>query len=343
MSLTSPGAGGTPPAPQSSKLDSSKLLHGVDEVAPLRSYNVHPDYQLETATPGELSFRHSGWATQRRRVWESFQRVGVGGASLQAFAECGSGCWVQHSASKGQYRLSCNNCKSRWCVPCGVARAARLRRSVQQQLQDHERVRFITLTLRHSNTPLSDQLDRIQRDFRELRRRDVWTRAIEGAAAFLEVKVSSKTGLWHVHLHILAVGTWIDSKELSREWHKVTGDSSVVDVRLAKSKGGVAAYVTKYVTKPLDSSVLAAPDRLDEAIVAMRGRRLCNGSGSLRTITADDEPDDALDDWHTIGRLDQLLHDSRLGDKAAAAILALLRSRSSDVTRSPGRAPPPPE
>lgn len=326
--------------PPSSSLDSSKQFSAPSSTDRLGDYDVHPDFAIEPATAGETAFRHSGWAARRRQVWEALKRVGSSGSVLQAFSECGSGCWVQHSASKGAYRLSCNCCRSRWCIPCGVTRAAKLRRSVKGQLADWQRVRFVTVSLRHSDTPLKDQLDRLQRSYNELRKRDVWCRSITGAASFVEVKVSERDGLWHVHAHILCVGGWIDQRELSREWHKITGDSSIVDVRLARSSGEVAGYVTKYVTKPLDSSVFAHRDRLDEAITALRGRRLCNGSGELRKISASDTDVDAVDDWHTIGRLDDLLGDARTGNKAAAAILSLLNDRRQDKQRAPRERPP---
>ena len=326
----------------SSSLDSTKHLSMPESDDGSWSYDVHPDFVIERLTRTEREFRHSGWAVQRRKVFEGLVRTGCRGQSLQAFVECGSGCWVQHSGSRSRYRLVCNCCRSRWCVPCGVARAARLRASVGDQLKQWERVRFITLTLRARDCPLADQIDRLQACFRELKKRPEWKSNVDGCAAFLEVKIGQKSGLWHVHLHCLAVGRWIDQRDLSRAWLAVTGDSSIVDVKLAKSTNGVAAYVTKYVTKPLDSSVLASPDRLDEAIVALRGRRLCNGSGTLRKISADAATDDGLDDWHTIGRLDDLLNDARVGDEAAAAILSLLRDRSTDSPAASATGPPHP-
>lgn len=299
-------------------------------------YDVHPDYVIESPTLNESIFRHSGWQERRRKVWAALNRVGSSGTTLQAFACCGSGCWVQHSQSTGRYRLSFNACKSRWCVPCGTARAARLRASVKDALADFSRVRFVTLTLRHNRTPLKDQIDRLYSCFKELRRRPFWKEAVTGSAAFCEVKVSEKDGLWHPHLHVLCVGSWMDGRELSRQWHAVTGDSTIVGVELARSTDEVAGYVTKYVTKPMDSSVLNDPNKLDEAIVAMRGRRLVNGAGLLKGI-CDRPAGDVVADWHTIARLDSLLDDAERGDAAALKILALLTSpvRSRDVERPP--------
>lgn len=329
--------GAAPPAP-SPLLTSSPRNNGTVSLSDwtFKGYDVHPDYVIESPTLNEAIFRHSGWQGRRRQVWEALKRVGSTGSTLQAFACCGSGCWVQHSAARGKYRLAFNACKSRWCVPCGTARAARLRASVEGALADWQRVRFVTLTLRHNRTALKDQIDRLYACFKELRRRPVWTDAVTGSAAFCEVKVSDKDGLWHPHLHVLCVGSWIDLKELKSTWHAVTGDSTIVDVELAQSAQGVAYYVTKYVTKPLDSSVFADPNKLDEAITALRGRRLVNGAGLLKGI-CDRPTDDDVADWHNIGRLDDLLDDAGRGDAAALKILSLLTSpvRGKDLERPP--------
>jgi hypothetical protein len=61
--------------------------------------------------------------------------------------------------------------------------------------------------------------------------------------------------------------------ELSAEWHHVTRDSYIVDVRLVRDRGAVANYVVKYAAKPLSSSFLNRPNQLPEAIGAMAGRR----------------------------------------------------------------------
>jgi hypothetical protein len=329
----------TDDAPPSSLLKSPPRNNGTVNLSEwwFTGYDVHPDYLLEPPTLQEHLFRHSGWQSRRRQVWDAMKRVGTSGSALQSFACCGSGCWVQHSRARGKYRLSFNACKSRWCVPCGTARAARLRASVKDALSDWQKIRFVTLTLRHSDTPLTDQIDRLYRSLKELRRRPLWCNSITGSAAFLEVKISDRDGLWHPHLHVLCVGSWIDQKELSREWHSVTGDSSYVHIELAKTQNGVAFYVTKYVTKPLDSSVFANPNKLDEAITALRGRRLVNGAGLLKGI-CDRPTDDGVADWHNIGRLDDLLADAAGGDQIAVDILSQVRPHHSDNHE---RIPPP--
>jgi hypothetical protein len=201
-----------------------------------------------------------------------------------------------------------------------------------------DRTRFVTLSLRHSQTPLTDQLDRLYRSFTALRKRPIWADAVDGSAAFCEVKIG-QDNLWHVHLHVIVIGRYIDQRELSRTWHAVTGDSSIVDVRKVRNAQEVSHYVCKYVTKPLDSTVFADSGRLDEAITALKGRRLCNGAGCLRTINADPpDDDDGIDDWVSVGRLDALCEDAGRGDAAALTILQLLSRRHE--TQLTGKPPP---
>jgi plasmid rolling circle replication initiator protein Rep len=55
---------------------------------------------------------------------------------------------------------------------------------------------------------------------------------VVGAVWSYEVKRGQNSGEWHPHLHMIALAEQQPSQErLSREWHQITGDSFVVDVR----------------------------------------------------------------------------------------------------------------
>lgn len=133
----------------------------------------------------------------------------------------------------------------------------------------------------------------------------------------MEVKLSEKDGMWHVHYHCLITGSYWDQKEISTEWHAVTGDSSIVDVRRIASSEDAARYVTKYVAKPIDSSVYRSEQHLDEAVIAFRGRKLCCTFGSWRGEKLEETPDDTQT-WHAIGSLGCLISKARDGDSDAA-------------------------
>lgn len=274
---------GTDTTTGSTSLDPSKQTGTPPLVERLaRAWAPHPDFRSEPSTPEEETFRHSSWQPRRRKVWDSLQRCQRSTARLDRFAECGSGLWIGVSSETGDIALQSNCCHDRWCVPCQAAKAAVIAEQIELAL--YKKVsRFVTLTLRHSPTPLTDQIDRLYDSFTRLRHRAFWKANVLGGVASLEVKLG-RDGLWHVHLHLICEGKYLDQRQLSREWHAVTGDSSIVDVRLVRDGAIGARYLTKYVTKPASAEVYEAPEKLDEMVLALGGRRLCLTFGSWRGI-----------------------------------------------------------
>lgn len=240
--------------------------------------------------PEESSFRHSGWAADRRRIWDALQRCHEPQRRVQAFADCGSAAWGHWC--EGEPVVTCNHCRDRLCQPCQVARRARLVEAVLVAMAGADsRVRFLTFTLKHNATPLAAQLDRLYLAFRTLRRTRLWRDACTGGAFFLEVKVGDD-GLYHPHLHVLAEGGFIDQRALSAAWHGITGDSFMVHITAVNDPMKRASYVTKYATKPCDSSVIRDPAKLDEFLVAIKGRRLYQPFGAWRALLPSDDADE---------------------------------------------------
>lgn len=234
---------------------------------------------------------------------------------MDAFCNCGSGVWLQVNKAGDDVKIVCNTCRDRWCVPCQSKRAAQIRESLTRILHG-KTYRHIVLTLRASNTPLKDQLDRLNRSFQVLRRRDSWKQHVEGGVAVLELKVGEGSGMWHPHLHILCEGSFYDQKELSNEWHAVTGDSSITWICRNKSIDEDAGYLTKYITKSADASVFQHEEMFDELVISLRGRRLCTTFGSWRGIEL--EPSEKPDgEWLSIGRVDSLISKAKSGDVEA--------------------------
>lgn len=264
-------------------------------------YRGHDSGKAITAL--EDNFRHNGWAERRLRVYRALHDLHRSEKVLSRFAHCGAQTSIE--SSKEGLRLLCDHCRNRCCQPCGSARAAIIRACLLPLMENRE-VRFVTLTLRHSKTPLEDQLDRLYRSFNVLRRRKFWLSHVDGGAGFCEVKVSDKDGLWHPHLHLVVVGDFMDQKTLSQEWLAVTGDSSIVDISKVRETKTVGFYITKYVSKPLDSSLFADESLLQEAIVALSGRRLCMTFGSWRG-TPLVEVESSETSWSRLGTTAELL------------------------------------
>ena len=119
--------------------------------------------------------------------------------------------------------------------------------------------RFITLTLRHTDTPLADKLDRLTACFKKLRNSKCWKETQTGGAVMIEVKYDRDTGEWHPHLHIVAEGFFLHHQDLSAAWHAITTDSFRVDIRAIKTTKDAAFYVAKYVSKGSNDDVYYTP------------------------------------------------------------------------------------
>jgi hypothetical protein len=162
---------------------------------------------------------------------------------------------------------------------------------------------------------------------------------VSGGVQILEVKLG-QDALWHVHLHCLLEGQYLDQRQLSAEWYATTGDSFIVDVR--RCGEGEVKYAAAYAGKPLDASIFADEGKLDEAVVALKGVRLVTTFGEWRGLDVDAPDPDAPTDWVTVAPLCRLLNDARRGDRWALALLGQLtrhRPIEAPCEHDPGDSP----
>jgi hypothetical protein len=319
------------------------MEESVDTSPELREYDApRLEYAAEPATLNELIFRHSGHIRARRRIFESLKRTGASANRLDMYAQCGASAVVQRTPDDQQYRIRANYCHDRFCVACGTGRSAEIASILAVHVKPPH-TKFLTLTLRHSPTPLTDQIKRLYDSFTKLRHRQSWTSHVQGGAAFCEIKLSDRDGLWHVHLHILANMAIWPQRDLSAEWHAVTGDSYIVDIRHIQDTHEAAAYVAKYVSKPADAYIVSHPDKLDEMIVSLRGRRLCLTFGSWRGIKlSPPKGDNAESSWINVGKLDLIIRLAAQGDDHAKHILSKLNRPEWFERLPPSMLPQPP-
>ena len=272
--------------------------------AELHRRAVELDAAATPATAIETAFRHRGWAEDRKRVKAALIRAGVSPQRLERFVQCGGRCRVQYSAAANRHRLVGQYCRDRFCIPCCNARSVRVQAWMLRVIRD-DRLRFITLTLRASDDTLRAVHDRLIVCFRALREESCWKNAIKGGAAVVEITRGKYGTHWHVHLHVLVVGGFLDKRELKDAWLRTTGDSFIVDIRSVGNANDAVRYVAKYATKGWAASVLRDPDATVECIESLRGRRLLITFGTWYRF---DDPgeDEAVDDWHEVGRLGEV-------------------------------------
>lgn len=319
-----------PPAPNSLdtqestvRRDFDRWMHEKHSVEELH-HEIGIDESSESAR-----FRHAGWAVFRRRIWESMLRTGQSAARRRGFGECGSYSWIEQSTCEAmKFRVRHNHCHDRLCTPCANAKSARVREALMQAIAGQP-VSFITLTLCGKAEPLTDLVDRLYKHFRALRLHPLWEEKVRGGAAFLEIKWSDKARRWHPHLHIVADASFIDQGILSTIWRTITKDSYIVDIRRVGAAGQTASYVTKYASKPLNTSFMNSPVLLDEALKALKGRRLCLCFGTWYGTALTEAEEDGLDevsdggDWKMFCDMESLLARARGGERDAITVLRL--------------------
>ncbi len=268
----------------------------------------------------EVNWRHRDWQPVRRRIYRALHAAGMSDRTLARFAWCGCGAWIErHPTEDDRYRVRCQKCKNRWCLPCSRERAQRLWRQISEYCEGKP-VRLITLTIRHQAGPLKEQIDHLLRSFAKLRKRRIWKDNVIGGVAVLEVHHNGGNCGWHPHLHILVEGAFISQRDLALAWHNCTKTSYIVDIRAPSSGPRAVAYVLKYMSKPLHKKISHNDGLLAEAVEALHGRKLLITFGTWRDLRlTDPEPEPV--DWTPIAPLGEILSKAANGDPEARRIL----------------------
>ncbi len=279
----------------------------------------------------EVAWRHRDWQPTRRRVYRALHAAGLSDRTLARFAWCGCAAWVEkHPTEEHRYRVRCQKCKNRWCLPCAREKARRLWRQITAYCEGRA-VRLITLTIRHQAQPLRVQVDWLLQSFAKLRKRRLWKDNITGGIAVLEVHHNGGRTGWHPHLHILAEGAFINQRDLAVAWHTCTTTSYVVDIRAPSSGPRAVSYVLKYLSRPLHKKISHNPTLLAEAVEALHNRKLLITFGTWRDLRLTD-PDPEPVDWTPVAPLAEILRKAANGDTEARRILAQISGpQLSDV------------
>jgi hypothetical protein len=259
---------------------------------------------------------------------------------LEEFRECGNHAYVLQSLhDPTEYRVAGSTCHHRFCLPCGQQRSRTIAANVLDRLHGRQ-ARFVTLTLRSTTEPLADLLVKLSTCFARLRRQAIWSKRTTGGVAFTEVKWNAQLQRWNVHLHCITQGQYIKVGLLSQAWKRITRDSLIVDIRIVRDERHLAHYVTKYASKPLSHTVLHDDDRLDEAIIALKGRRLATTFGDWRGVLLTPTQDET--GWKNLGSLDTIIKQALAGDPDSQRIYRSLTRHTVPLPEPKPRTRAPP-
>ena len=263
-----------------------------------------PDLQEQVEASGieALPRRVSRYGEAKKRALDVSKYIdGQGDVHLaRRVAGCGEYLLFRHYFTIDQVRLhAAQFCKKHLLCPlCAIRRGAK---AMQAYLPRYEAVCaaepvlrpfLVTLTVK-DGPDLRERFQHLMAAQHEL-----WKRKLRGRGSVLdgvraavwsyEVKRGRGSGLWHPHLHMVAMAEHQpDQQQLAAEWRAITGDSFIVDVRaidqLDPSSGFLEVF--KYALKFSDME----PADTFHAFQVLRGRRLVGSAGLFRGIEIPDE------------------------------------------------------
>ena len=277
--------------------------------------------------PSNLADGEFTGAHEARLLDERIARYGVAHARSQAMLEhlreapshasiktaaglatCGNYLHFREYFTVGKVRLhSASFCRQHLVCPlCAIRRGAKAlgayltRWQVLQQDRPDLRPYLLTLTVKNGDD-LEERQAHLSKSLRKLlthRRhfnggipRAPWTELCKAEGAVYTLELTNKGKGWHPHCHMIVLATSQPSQTaLSAEWHKITGDSMVVDCRpiLGDPVEGFME-VFKYAVKFSD---LTLADNWHAAQI-LKGKRLLNSLGLFRGV---DIPESMLDE-----------------------------------------------
>jgi hypothetical protein len=274
-----------------------------------RSLDVGQD--VEASGIEALPRRVSRYGEAKKRALDIAEYIGEqdGGRGLAAKVRgCGDYLLFRHYFTVDEVRLhAASFCRKHLVCPlCAIRRGAK---AMQAYLPRYEAVCasdgdlrpfLVTLTVK-DGPDLAERFEHLMRAQRELwmrkhRARGCVLDGVRAAVWSYEVKRGAGSGLWHPHLHMVAMAREApNALRLAAEWRSITGDSFVVDVRPIDQADPASGFleVFKYALKFSD---MEAADTWAAHLV-LRGRRLVGSAGLFRGIEIPDAlTDEPLDD-----------------------------------------------
>lgn len=219
---------------------------------------------------------------------------------LDSFEFCRKVAWFVRHDETGQVRVASQQCHLRWCPMCAQVRQTYISHQVKDWIKGTSYAKFITLTVRSEDQPISEQINHLYDSFKRLRKSKPWRSRITGGVWFFQITLNLKTQMWHPHLHVIAIGKFYSKRKLSADWLSITGDSPIVDIKAVKDKEQAAQYAARYSAKPANLEKMPCAEGA-ELILAMHGRRICGCWGKGCKIKFRPQKPDDADKWKSVG------------------------------------------
>lgn len=232
-------------------------------------------------------------------------------ATTERLSKCGDYLVFRHYWTVDKVRLhGARLCgKSLLCQLCAIRRGSKALKAYADRWEvihaekPHLLPFLVTLTVK-DGPDLKERFKHLYKSQRQLwmqknRGRGSPLDGIEGAVWSYEIKRGSGSGLWHPHLHMIALAeTAPDAFDLAKEWKNITGDSFIVHVTPIDQEDVISGFmeVFKYAVKFSDQP----PADTVHAWLTLATKRLLGSSGCFRGVVV---PESLLDDPEGLGEL----------------------------------------
>lgn len=300
---------------------SPSLVHslettGTDLKAPLYRDCIRKHCRLEwTAT--QTLYRHFDQTEGRNRE--------------ETLLMCRTRAWFVRNRETGNLRVASNSCRLRWCPLCARARQGYIWHQVSEWFETADHPKFLTVTIKHSQESLTNQINKIYQAFRQMRKDKFFKMYCTGGIWFFQICWNPKRHEWHPHIHAIVTGQYMDYKELRRIWLRLTGDSQVLDIRVVRDPKVVGDDVARYAARPVQLSNLPTKQGI-EAMMSLYGRRMAGSWGTGRAISFRPKKIPDPENWEYMGNW-STIHELAAYDDRAKAIL---KAYYSDVPLGKG-------
>ena len=232
-------------------------------------------------------------------------------ATAHKVRTCGDYLIFRHYYTVDQVRLhGASLCKKHLLCPlCAIRRGAKALKAYADRFEIIKAEKpkllpfLITLTVK-DGPDLKERFKHLFRSQHELWKRKRRGRGsvldgVQGAVWSYEIKRGTGSGLWHPHLHMIALAeSQPDAFELATEWKNITGDSFIVHVTPIDEEDHISGFmeVFKYAVKFSDQP----PADTVHAWLTLAGKRLLGSAGCFRGVEV---PESLLDDPEGLGEL----------------------------------------
>jgi len=175
------------------------------------------------------------------------------------------------------------HCNDRTCPLCRADSRKRLFAKYIPLIKKIHRPKHLVLTWRSRTYITKQWIIDFRAAFNKLLRIQPYDKLIRGGVYAFEATHGAAG--WHLHIHCIYDGEWVDRDGLSKVWKRLTGGSWYVWIKEHPNPKKALSYVLDYITKDIEFGELT-----EEFNRAWRGMRMFQSFGTLYNALPTREP-----------------------------------------------------